>query len=104
MELWHIMDFIKPMLKGGKRILTNMSNIYIQGPPTMAKNEFRTRIRSYGRGLIAVANAGKDDNTSQFLFTLGSTLELQSKHTILGKVILETIYNMLKFEKAPVDE
>ncbi|OAD58891.1 Peptidyl-prolyl cis-trans isomerase CWC27 like protein, partial [Eufriesea mexicana] len=68
------------------------------------KNEFRTRIRSYGRGLIAVANAGKDDNTSQFLFTLGSTLELQSKHTILGKVILETIYNMLKFEKAPVDE
>ncbi|OAD47002.1 Peptidyl-prolyl cis-trans isomerase CWC27 like protein [Eufriesea mexicana] len=68
------------------------------------KDEFRTRIRSCGRGLIAVANAGKDDNTSQFLFILGSTSELQSKHTIFDKVTGETIYNMLKLEKAPVDE
>ncbi|XP_017752300.1 PREDICTED: peptidyl-prolyl cis-trans isomerase CWC27 homolog, partial [Eufriesea mexicana] len=70
----------------------------------MTRDEFRTRIRPCGRGLIAVANAGKDDNTFQFLFILGSTSELQGKHAIFGKVTGETIYNMLTLEKAPVDE
>ncbi|OAD62611.1 Peptidyl-prolyl cis-trans isomerase CWC27 like protein [Eufriesea mexicana] len=51
-----------------------------------------------------MANAGKDDNTFQFLFTLGSTSELQSKHTIFGKFTGGTIYNMLKLEKTLVDE
>ncbi|OAD57674.1 Peptidyl-prolyl cis-trans isomerase CWC27 like protein [Eufriesea mexicana] len=146
--------------------LTNMSNIYIQGPPTMPKvamkttvgdielelraketqktcrnfiqlcvegyyhdpkfhikggdptgtgeggriygelfnDDFRTRLRSCGQGLIAMANAGEDDNSSQFFFTLGSTLELQNKHTIFCKVTGETIYNMLQLEEALVDE
>ena len=34
-----------------------------------------------------MANAGRDDNASQFFFTLGPTQELQGKHTIFGKVI-----------------
>ncbi|OAD56817.1 Peptidyl-prolyl cis-trans isomerase CWC27 like protein [Eufriesea mexicana] len=68
------------------------------------KDEFCTRMRSCGRGLIAVANARKNDNTSQFLFTRGSTSELQSKHTVLDKVTGKTMYNTLKLEKAPVDE
>ncbi|OAD53301.1 Peptidyl-prolyl cis-trans isomerase CWC27 like protein [Eufriesea mexicana] len=51
-----------------------------------------------------MTNAGKDDNTSQFLFTFGSTSKLQNKHTIFGKIIGETLYNMLKLEEALVDE
>ncbi|OAD57454.1 Peptidyl-prolyl cis-trans isomerase CWC27 like protein [Eufriesea mexicana] len=51
-----------------------------------------------------MANTGKDDNGSQFYFTLSSTPHLQNKHTILGKVTGETIYNMLKLEEALVDE
>ena len=39
------------------------------------------------RGLVAMANAGKDDNGSQFFFTMGPTQELQNKHTIFGKVV-----------------
>lgn len=51
-----------------------------------------------------MANAGKDDNGSQFFFTLSATPELQNKHTIFGKVTGETIYNMLKLEDTLVDE
>ncbi|KAG7202887.1 hypothetical protein KM043_010035 [Ampulex compressa] len=68
------------------------------------KDEFHTRLRFCRRGLLAMANAGKDDNGSQFFFTLGSTPELQNKHTIFGKVTGETVYNMLKLEDALVDE
>ena len=50
-----------------------------------------------------MANAGKDDNGSQFFFTLGDTPELQNKHTIFGKVVGDTIYNMLKLEEGIVD-
>ena len=36
-----------------------------------------------------MANAGPNDNQSQFFFTLGATPELNGKHTIFGKVMLE---------------
>jgi len=52
-----------------------------------------------------MANGGKrDDNESQFFFTLGPTPELQGKHTIFGKIGGNTIYNMIKLEEGPVDE
>ena len=41
------------------------------------------------RGLVCMANAGKDDNGSQFFFTLAATRELQNKHTVFGKVTSE---------------
>ncbi|OAD52725.1 Peptidyl-prolyl cis-trans isomerase CWC27 like protein [Eufriesea mexicana] len=75
-----------------------------KGKVQVKADDFRTRLRSCGRGLIAGGYAGEDDNGFQFFFTLGSTSELQNKHTIFGKVTGETIYNMLKLEKAPVDE
>ncbi|KAF4518840.1 hypothetical protein B566_EDAN006691 [Ephemera danica] len=49
------------------------------------KDEFHTRLRFCRRGLVAMANAGKDDNGSQFFFTMGPTQELQNKHTVFGK-------------------
>ncbi|OAD53049.1 Peptidyl-prolyl isomerase cwc27 [Eufriesea mexicana] len=92
------------MSKGDKRRLTNMSNICIQAPPTTGEDEFHTRLRFCRRDLIAMANAGKDNNGFQFFFTLSSTPDLRNKHTIFGKVKGETTYNMLKLEEALVDE
>ncbi|KAJ8704537.1 hypothetical protein PYW07_011725 [Mythimna separata] len=63
------------------------------------KDEFHSRLRFNRRGLVASANAGKDDNGSQFFFTLAATPELQNKHTIFGKVTGETIYNVLKLSE-----
>ena len=40
-----------------------------------------------------MANAGKDDNGSQFFFTMGPTQELQNKHTVFGKVVGGNTYD-----------
>lgn len=51
------------------------------------KDEIHTRLRFVRRGLVAMANAGQNDNGSQFFITMGPTPELLNKHTIFGKVI-----------------
>lgn len=68
------------------------------------KDEFHSRLRCIRRGLVAMANSGKNDNGSQFFFTLGATPELQNMHTLFGKVGGDTIYNMLKLEEGEVYE
>ncbi len=56
------------------------------------------------RGLVALANNGKNDNGSQFFITLGATPELEGKHTIFGKVVGDTQYNILKLDDILVDK
>lgn len=51
-----------------------------------------------------MANAGKDDNGSQFFFTMAQTPELMNKHTIFGKVVGDTIYNMIKLQDGIVHD
>lgn len=51
-----------------------------------------------------MANAGKNDNGSQFFITLDATAELQNKHTLFGKITGDTLYNMLKLEDGVVGE
>lgn len=90
------------IVQGGDPTGTGTGGESIYGQPF--KDEFHTRLRFNRRGLVAMANAGKDDNGSQFFFTFASAPELQNKHTIFGKVTGETVYNMLKLEEALVDE
>lgn len=94
-----VKDFI---VQGGDPLGTGEGGESIYGRPF--KDEFHSRLRFCRRGLVAMANAGKDDNGSQFFFTLAATPELQNKHTIFGKVTGETLYNVLKFEECLIDK
>ncbi|OAD52005.1 hypothetical protein WN48_03381 [Eufriesea mexicana] len=60
---WHmeLIGPVKPILKGDK-------------------GQISYKITFFSKDLIAMANAGKDDNGSQFFFTLNSTPDLWSKH------------------------
>lgn len=80
---------------------TGLGGESIYGAPF--KDEFHSRIKFNRRGLVGLANAGKDDNGSQFFFTFGPTPDLNGKHTIVGKVVGNTLYNMLKLEEFLVD-
>jgi len=50
-----------------------------------------------------MANAGSNDNGSQFFITLDRTEELQNKHTIFGKVAGDTIFNVIKMGEAEIE-
>ncbi|XP_063239018.1 spliceosome-associated protein CWC27 homolog [Bacillus rossius redtenbacheri] len=89
------------IVQGGDPTGTGTGGESVYGHPF--KDEFHSRLRFNRRGLLAMANAGKNDNGSQFFFTLAATPELQNKHTIFGKVTGETLFNMLKLEDALVD-
>lgn len=87
--------------QGGDPTGTGTGGESIYGKPF--RDEIHSRLRFVRRGLVAMANAGKDDNASQFFFTLAATPELNSKHTIFGKVAGDTIYNMIKLDEVMVD-
>ncbi|KAF2738651.1 peptidyl-prolyl isomerase CWC27 [Polyplosphaeria fusca] len=68
-------------------------------------DEFNPRLRFNRRGLLGMANTGvKDDNGSQFFMTLGNTPELTGKNTMFGRVVGDTIYNLMKMGDAETAE
>lgn len=93
-----VRDFIAV---GGDPTGTGLGGDSIYGKPF--RDEFHSRLRFNRRGLLGMANLAKDDNNSQFFFTLGPATELQNKHTIFGRVVGDTIYNMIKLNECQVD-
>ena len=66
-------------------------------PEGVFEDEFHSRLKFNRRGLLGMANGGgKNDNGSQFFLTLGETRELQDKHTMFGRIMGDTIYNLMK--------
>ncbi|XP_075446079.1 spliceosome-associated protein CWC27 homolog isoform X2 [Ascaphus truei] len=92
-------DFI---VQGGDPTGTGLGGESIYGQPF--KDEFHSRLRFNRRGLVAMANAGPHDNGSQFFFTLSRADELNSKHTIFGKVTGDTIYNILRLTEVDIGD
>ncbi|RKO90941.1 cyclophilin-like domain-containing protein, partial [Blyttiomyces helicus] len=86
-----VKDFI---IQGGDPEGTGEGGESIYGKPFA--DEFHSRLRFSHRGLLAMANSGPNDNQSQFFFTLDKADELNKKNTIFGKVVGNTIYNLLK--------
>ncbi|MCJ1292823.1 Peptidyl-prolyl isomerase cwc27 [Xylographa carneopallida] len=64
-------------------------------------DEFHSRLKFNRRGLLGMANSGrKDDNGSQFFLTLGKTEELNGRNSMFGRVVGDTIYNLMKMGEA----
>jgi len=90
----------KFIAQGGDPTGTGEGGESVYGKPF--KDEFHSRLRFVRRGLVAMANAGRDDNGSQFFFTLGPAKELDNKHTIFGQVAGDTVYNLPRFEEGEI--
>src|SRR5438132_1895906 len=57
------------------------------GPGFTYDDEFAPTAIFSGNGQLALANAGKDDNGSQFFITLGAQRALDFNHTIFGQLV-----------------
>lgn len=69
------------------------------------QDEMHSRLKYTRRGLLGMANTGKkDDNGSQFFFTLAATPELQDRNTMFGRIAGDTIYNLMKMAEAEIAE
>ncbi|KAG5438103.1 hypothetical protein PCANB_002954 [Pneumocystis canis] len=77
--------------KGGKSFWGKDFNDEIQGP--LSHNE---------RGILSMANKGKNTNSSQFFITYKETKHLDRKHTVFGKVV-GGMNTLDKMENSPVD-
>ncbi|KAG9303668.1 hypothetical protein G9A89_018565 [Geosiphon pyriformis] len=49
--------------------------------------EFKSNLSHNERGLLSMANQGKNKNSSQFFFTFRPCTHLDNKHTIFGKIV-----------------
>jgi peptidyl-prolyl cis-trans isomerase SDCCAG10 len=67
-------------------------------------DEYHSRIRFTQRGLLGMANTGRDTNKSQFFFTLAATPELTGKNTIFGRIVGDTLFNLLKLGELQTDK
>jgi peptidyl-prolyl cis-trans isomerase SDCCAG10 len=89
------------MIQGGDPTGTGTGGESIYGFPF--KDEFHQRLRFTRRGIVAMANSGKDANGSQFFITFGDCEHLYKKHTIFGKVVGDTIFNLMAMQSLDTD-
>jgi peptidyl-prolyl cis-trans isomerase SDCCAG10 len=92
------------IIQGGDPTGTGSGGISALNDGEPFEDEFHSRLKFNRRGLLGMANEGKDSNGSQFFITLGSTPELQGKHTMFGRIEGETIYNLMKMAEVEMTE
>ncbi|KAI9785474.1 MAG: Peptidyl-prolyl isomerase cwc27 [Geoglossum umbratile] len=80
-------------------------SIYTSNPSGTFADEFHSRLKFNRRGLLGMANGGRrDDNGSQFFITLAGTEELDGRNTMFGRVVGDTIFNVVKMAEADLTE
>lgn len=77
-----IKDF---MIQGGDPTATGAGGESIWGKPFV--DEISDKVRFDKPGILAMANAGSDTNTSQFFITVKAVPSLDGRHTIFGEVV-----------------
>ena len=93
----------KFIVQGGDPTGTGKGGASIYNNGGMFEDEIREHLKFTNRGILAMANAGKDMNGSQFFITFAKAPHIDGKNTIFGKVIDGfTVLDML--EKTKVDE
>ncbi|XP_076346199.1 RING-type E3 ubiquitin-protein ligase PPIL2 isoform X1 [Tachypleus tridentatus] len=92
------------MIQGGDPTGTGKGGKSIWGQSF--KDEFRPNLSHQGRGILSMANSGKDTNKSQFFITFRSCQHLDGKHTIFGRVVggLDTLNNIERIETDDKDK
>ena len=114
-----VWNFIRLAQKGyynGVLFHRNIRNFMLQGgDPTgtgrggtsiWSKNfedEFEGPLKHDTRGVVSMANKGKNTNSSQFFITYRPATHLDRKHTIFGRVA-EGLDTLELLEETPVDE
>ena len=62
-------------------------NVFPSRPFNEFPDEFNERLLHDARGMLIMANSGKNTNKSQFFFTLKPCPHLNRKHAVLGRVV-----------------
>ncbi|KAI6835449.1 hypothetical protein KC340_g4445 [Hortaea werneckii] len=96
-----VKDFI---IQGGDPTGTGAGGESVLNHGQPFQDEIHTRLKFNRRGLLGMANEGKDSNGSQFFLTLAATPELQGRHTMFGRIEGDTIYNLMKMAEAEMEE
>eukprot|EP00794_Sanderia_malayensis_P015843 gene15843-17440_t len=73
------------VLQGGDPTGTGTGGESFWGEPF--KDEFKANLIHQGRGILSMANSGKDSNKSQFFITFRSCRHLDNKHSVFGRVV-----------------
>ena len=86
------------MIQGGDPTGTGRGGQSFWGTPF--EDEFRFNLSHSERGILSMANSGKDSNKSQFFITFRSCKHLDRKHTVFGKLVggMSTLTRMEEIE------
>jgi peptidyl-prolyl cis-trans isomerase-like protein 2 len=114
--VWNFVHLAKKGYYNGVKFHRNIRNFMIQGgDPTgtgkggtsiWGKNfqdEFDGPLTHDARGIMSMANKGKNTNSSQFFITYKPAKHLDRKHTIFGRVV-GGMDVLQKLENVPTDE
>ncbi|KAK9366728.1 cyclophilin-like domain-containing protein [Lipomyces kononenkoae] len=95
-----IPDFL---IQGGDPTATGHGGQSIYTDEGGFPSEFHSRLRFNRRGLLGNAESEAMNDNSQFFITLAATPELQRKNTMFGRIMGDTIFNVLKIGEAERD-
>ncbi|KAF2225855.1 hypothetical protein BDZ85DRAFT_316985 [Elsinoe ampelina] len=114
--VWNFLRLSQKGYYNGVSFHRNIRNFMIQGgDPTgtgrggssiWGKNfedQFEGPLTHDGRGVLSMANKGKDTNSSQFFITYRAVKHLDRKHTIFGRVV-DGLGALDKLEKVSTDD